>query len=60
MRIADAKSPFEAVIAGNGHDAVTRHAARKLDASLYEHFGVHRSDQANAVIANDAATVTCS
>jgi hypothetical protein len=50
---------YALVTKGKSWTSMTRHEAWKLDASLYEYFGVHLTDQANKVLANDAATVVC-
>ena len=40
--------------------SLTRHAARKLDASLFQAVGVHLSAKACHARTNDAATIACS
>ena len=39
--------------------AITRHSPSKLDVSLSEYTGVHLTDQALQVLADDAVTVVC-
>jgi hypothetical protein len=51
---------YALVTKGKSWTSMTRHAPWKLDASLFEYYGVHLSDQANAVLTNDAATIACS